>query len=114
MTQIIKPPFGAISDDKVLTATGAQAIVIDNQFTVIDGVAVEATADRTLNLTIAATVEKGAQILVKSKTNGTEDTIFGTGITSLAITGAAGKIFTQKFTFDGTAFLPDGLEVQID
>ena len=112
MTQI-KWPFGE-ADSKELTATGAQALTIDDNMTIIDGVTVEATGNRTLNLTIDSEVKAGAKLLLKSKTNGTETTIFGTGITSVTITGAAGKTKTQGFTYDGTAFLPDGTSVQID
>lgn len=109
----IKHPFG-LADAKVLTATGTQAITIDDDFTVIDGVTVEATANRTLDLTVSSEIGSGARLLVKVKTNGTEDTVFGTGITSATITGVAGKTITQGFTFDGTNFLPDGAKQQID
>lgn len=109
----LKYPFG-LADSKELTATGAQAITIDDNMTIIDGVTVEATADRTLNITIDPEIKAGAAIFLKSKTNGTEDTIFGTGITAPTITGVAGKTFTQRFTYDGASFLPDGLSVQID
>lgn len=112
MTQI-KWPFGE-GDSKELTATGAQAITIDDNLTVIDGATVEATGNRTLNLTIDAELKAGARLLLKSKTNGTETTIFGTGITSVTITGVAGKTKTQGFTFDGSVFLPEGVSVQID
>ena len=112
MTQI-KWPFGE-ADSKELTATGAQALTIDDNMTIIDGTTVEATGNRTLNLTIDSEVKAGAKLLLKSKTNGTETTIFGTGITSVTITGVAGKTKTQGFTYDGTVFLPDGTSVQID
>lgn len=110
----IRSPFGGIATDQALTATGAQAVTIDNQFTIIDGVTVEATGSRTIDLTVDSEVTKGAEIFVKSKTNGTETTVFGTSITAPTITGVAGKTFTQKFTYNGAAFLPDGLSVQID
>ena len=112
MTQI-KWPFGE-ADTKVLTATGAQALTIDDNLTIIDGVTVEATGNRTLNLTIDSELKSGARLLVKTKSNGTETTIFGTGITSITVTGAAGKTFSQGFTYDGTVFLPDGTSVKID
>lgn len=112
MTQI-KYPFG-LADEQALTATGAQALTIDDNMTIIDGVTVEATANRTLNLTIDSEVKKGARLLVKSKTNGTETTVMGTGIDGPNIVGVAGKTKTQGFTFDGTVFLPDGASVQID
>lgn len=109
----LKWPFG-LADSKELTATGTQAITIDDTMTIIDGVTVEATGNRTLNLTINPEVKAGAKILLKSKTNGTETTIFGTGISSVTIAGVAGKTKTQSFTYDGTNFLPDGTAVQID
>ena len=109
----IKNPFG-LADSKELTATGTQALVIDDNMTIIDGVAVEATSNRTLDLTIDPEIKAGAKILLKSKTNASETTIFGTGISSVTITGSAGKTKTQSLTYDGTNFLPDGTAVQID
>lgn len=109
----LKYPFG-LADSKELTATGTQALVIDDNMTIIDGVAVEATSNRTLDLTIDPEIKAGAKILLKSKTNGTETTIFGTGISAPTITGVAGKTKTQGFTYDGVSFLPDGADVQID
>ena len=112
MTQI-KWPFGE-ADTKALTATGAQALAIDDNMTIIDGVTVEATGNRTLDLTVNSEVKAGAKLLVKSKTNATETTVMGTGIDGPNIVGVAGKTKTQGFTFDGTVFLPDGASVQID
>ena len=112
MTQI-KYPFG-LADTKTLSATGAQAIIIDDNLTIIDGVTTQATGNRTINLTIDAELKAGARILLKSKTNATETTIFGTGISSVTIAGVAGKTKTQGFTYDGSNFLPDGTAVQID
>lgn len=106
-------PF-AIATTEVMTATGAQAFTIANNMTIIDGVTTQATGNRTINLTIDDEINAGAKLLVKSKTNGTETTIFGTLINSATITGVAGKTFCQEFTFDGTNFLPTGLSVQID
>lgn len=112
MTQL-KYPFG-LADSKALTATGAQALTIDDNMTVIDGVTVEATGNRTLDLTVDPELKAGARLLVKTKTNGTETTIFGTGITSVTVTGVAGKTFSQGFTYDGAVFTPEGTSVQID
>ena len=112
MTQI-KWPFGE-ADTKALTATGAQALVIDDNMTIVDGVTVEATGNRTLDLTVNSEVKAGAKLLVKSKTNATQTTVMGTGIDGPNIVGSAGKTKTQGFTYDGTVFLPDGASVQID
>ena len=91
-----------------LSATGAQAITIDNMKTIIDGVTVEATGNRTINLTVDSGIKSGAQIQLRNKTNGTETTTFGTGITDGVNTGVAGKTFSGSYTYDGTTFTPDG------
>jgi hypothetical protein len=110
----IRAPFAEGTTSDVLTATGAQAITIDTQYTVIDGATVSATGNRTINLTLDTNLEPNAEILVLSKTDGTETTVFGTGITAPTITGVAGKTHSQLFKFDGTAFYPAGTAVQID
>jgi len=109
----IKHPFGA-AETFELTATGDQDITIVDDLTIIDGVTVEATADRTIDLVIDSEIKAGAVIFMKIKSNGTEDTIFGTGITNLNLTGVAGKTTTQAFMFDGTVFTPMGAQDQID
>ena len=109
----IKFPFGD-AETKTLTATGVQALSIDDNMTIIDGVSVQATGSRTLDLTVNSEVKSGARILVKSKTAGTQTTVMGTGIDGPNIVGVAGKTKTQGFTYDGTVFLPDGASVQID
>ncbi len=109
----VKHPFGGASE-VVLTATGAQAIAISNDYTIVDGVTVEATADRTLDISVSSEIKKGAKLFVKTKTNGAEDTIYGTSITSANLTGVAGKTFTQEYAYDGTNFLPVGEAEQID
>lgn len=110
---MINYPFG-LATTLTLSATGTQALTIDDGMTIIDGETTEATANRTLDLTINSEVKAGARLFLKSKTNSTETTIFGTGITSETITGVAGKTMTQGFTYDGSVFLPDGLKQQID
>jgi hypothetical protein len=110
----IKFPFGK-SAAVALSATGAQAITIENDYTVIDGVTTEATGNRTLNITVPSELAKGnPRLFVASKTNGTQTTIFGTGITAPTITGVAGKTFTQEFVYALGAFHPVGTAVQID
>jgi hypothetical protein len=109
----VRFPFAAAKVE-ALSATGAQAIAVVDTLTIIDGVSVEATGNRTINLTIDSEVIVGALLLVKSKTNGTETTIFGTGITAPTITGVAGKTKDQLFIYDGSAFVAAGAEIQID
>lgn len=109
----IKYPFGS-SDSFEMTATGAQAVTIIDNFTVIDGVTVEATGDRTLDLTITSDITSGARLTIKHKTNAAEILTFGTLITAPVLIGVAGKTFTQSFTYDGTNFLADGAALQDD
>ena len=110
----IKSPFGAVPII-ALTATGAQAVTVENGGkTLIDGVTVSATGSRTINLSIDAEMEVGAEIVVQVKTDGTETTTFGTGITGPVITGVAGKTKNQVFVYNGSAFVATGASVQID
>lgn len=106
-------PFG-LPDVIALSATGAQAIAVTNDLTIIDGVTTQATGNRTLNLTIDAAVNIGARLVVKSKTAATETTIGGTGMTAPTITGVAGKTKTWELVYDGAAFVATGTAVQID
>ena len=94
-------PWGAAATAS-LTATGTQAITIGDNLTIIDGVTTQATGNRTINLTIGSVVASGALLFVKSKTNGTETTVFGTGFTAATITGEAGKTYTQGLVYEKT------------
>jgi hypothetical protein len=109
----VRYPFG-LADTTALSATGAQAISIENDLTILDGVTTIATGNRTLNLTIGADIKPGARIVVKSKTTGTETTIAGTGIIMPTITGAAGKTKVTELVYDGTNFINTGTPIQID
>lgn len=111
--QIIKWPFGPATT-VALTATGAQAIAIANDLTIVDGVTVPATGNRTLNLTVDPSVNTGARLFVKSKTAATETTVFGTTMQGATITGAAGKTKCVEFIYDGTNFVEAGTPIQID
>lgn len=114
MATTIKHPDGIVTT-VAMTATGAQAITIVNDgHTLIDGATVEATGNRTVNLTVGSEITKGATLLITNKTNGTETLTHGTIITAPVITGSAGKTTSQAFTYDGAAFLPDGAKIQID
>ena len=109
----VKYGFGA-AEVVALTATGAQAITVINDLTVIDGVTVVATGNRTINLTIGEDLNIGARIVISSATDGTETTIFGTNITGATITGVSGKTKVTEFVYNGTAFVNTGTPVQID
>jgi hypothetical protein len=111
--QIIKFPFGPATV-VALSATGAQAITVENMLTVVDGVTVSATDNRTLNLMIDDNLEVGARLLIKFKTDATETLIFGTGITGVTIDGVADKTNVVEAVFDGTVFVVSATYVQID
>jgi hypothetical protein len=109
----IKAPFGDTTR-VTLSATGAQAITIENQVTYLDGVTTIATGNRTLNLTIDSEVKVGARIFLAARTTGTETTIAGTGITMPTITGVAGKIKVTELFYNGTGFYATSAGYQID
>jgi len=111
--QIIKYPFGPATE-VALTADGAQAITVKNDLTIVDGVTVPATGNRTVNLTIDENLKAGARIVFLLKTAATETTIFGTNITGATITGVAGKTKTVEAVFNGTGFDVIGTAGQID
>jgi len=108
---VIRAPFGA-TDVQEPAFLATQAITITNDDTLFAPAI--ATGAVTLNLTIDSGVNTGATLLVKWLATGTEILTFGTGITSPAITGVAGTTHTQTFTFDGSGFVAQGADQQID
>ncbi|WP_346856579.1 hypothetical protein [uncultured Draconibacterium sp.] len=110
---LVRWPFGDASEVS-LTADGAQAITVENELTVVDGETTEATGNRTLNLTVSDEIGAGAMLFIKSKTNGTETTIFGTSMQGATITGVAGKTKTVLCIYDGSNFVEAGTPIQID
>lgn len=111
----VKHPFGPATV-ATLSATGAQAITINDNVTYIDGVTTQATGNRTINLTIPTTnaIAVGARIFLASKTAATETTIAGTGMTMPTITGVAGKTKVTELFYNGTAFVATSAGYQID
>lgn len=109
----IKFPFGS-AEVIELTASGDQNLAINDALSVIDGVAVPATGNRTINLVIGDFCPIGAQIFVQSKSAATETLTFGTGITGAVLTGVTGKTFGVLFVYNGTAFIEASTPVQID
>lgn len=109
----VKFPFGEATT-VALSAAGDQAITIDNDVTIIDGVTTQATAARTLILTIPSDIKAGARIFLKTKTAAVEDTIAGAGITMPTYAGVAGKTKCSELVYDGTTFKPTAVAFQID
>lgn len=114
MAKKAKYPFGPATDSDVLSATGAQALTIQDNLTIVDGVTTQATGARTFNLTVDDSVDVGALLWIKSKSAATENNTFGTGMTGPTVAGVAGKILSFLFIYDGTAFVQAGAHVQID
>jgi len=110
MSEKVRYPFGP-ADEKVLSATGAQALTIVDGLTLIDGVTNIATGARTLNLTLDADLQKGAKLVIRTKSTAVESTVFGTGITGTTYAGVAGKTITRTATFDGTEFKVDNEQI---
>ena len=106
-------PFGGATV-KGLTATGAQALFIENMLTIIDGSTIMATGNRTLNLSVDEKLKVGATIYIKLKTSATETTSFGTKMLGKDITGVLGKTKCTIFVFDGSNFIEMGTPIQID
>jgi hypothetical protein len=113
MAEIVKWPFGAVTSS-ALSATGAQAVTIQNELTLIDGATTQATGNRTVNLTINAMVKAGAMIQANIKSAAVETCTWGTGMTAPVMTGVAGKTKSVLFVYDGTTFKQAGAEVQLD
>jgi hypothetical protein len=110
---IIRPPFGPPEYATVeLTAGGEQAVAINCQMTIIDGISVPQTSATTLNLTIGAGVKPGAILYLSRECNsgtaGNRDFIFGTGITAETHQPATAKEVHRAFIYNGTAFVPMG------
>lgn len=110
---IVKWPFGAASVE-VMEATGITEITAVNTLTIVDGVSVAATGNRTLKVTADADLEVGARIVVKSKTTAAETLTPGAGMKGEVITGEAGKTAVTEYVYDGAAFVQTGKSILIN
>lgn len=110
----VSAPFGKADTSVVLSVSGNQNISIRNDLTLIDGTTNSASGARTLILDIESEIKVGAKIILKTKTDGTENTVFGAGFTAPTYAGVAGKTKTQELVFDGTTFKPVAVAFQID
>lgn len=109
---IVSAPFGA-PEIQVPAYAATLAITITNQITFIQPATL--TGALTVNLTIDAKVQAGAEIHFKLTSDGTaRTTTYGTGMTSLALAGVISKTLVQTFVYDGTTFLPKGPGFQIN
>jgi len=110
-TATVKWPNGPADHQAPAHAT-TQEVTITNSLTIFEPAI--ATANVTMNVTVDSEVKKGALLLVKFKTTGTETLTFGTGIEGVLITGSAGKTRTKLFMYTGTNFDAVGFVELID
>lgn len=110
---IVKWPYG-MATILMLSAVGVQALAVNNNMTIVDGVSVVATDDRTLDITADPGLEPGAVLLLKTKSVGTEELIPGIGVKGETITGVAGKTQVAQYIYDGSYFIQTSDFIQID
>lgn len=97
-------PFGEAAI-ATLPASGAATVNISNELTIVDGESTQATAARTLNLTIEPGLPVGARMVVKHKASSTAALTPGTGMKGAALTGTATKLYVAEYIYDGTNFI---------
>ena len=108
----ISAPFG-YPEPIVIAPSGITNVTIVDQRTIVLALTT-LTANATLNLVITSDIRAGALILIKVKTATTEVFTFGTGFIAPAVTGVAGKTWSQALWYDGVNYLPMGTKTQID
>ncbi len=101
-------PFGEASE-VVLTASGAQEVDIVNNVTVVDGVSVVGTGNRTLNLVISNLLGVGAVLIVKHRATASETLIPGAGMDGEAVKGFSDKNAYAAYVYDGSKFCQVGI-----
>ena len=111
-TKVINYPFGAAQAFTCATS-GTVAVTISNQLAYVSAVPT-LTAAATISLTAASTLKAGAMVLLTVKTTSTEVTTLGGSILAPAVTGVAGKTWSQAYLYNGTNFYPCGAKIQVD
>ena len=109
---VINYPFGAAQDFSV-AAAGTTTVVVSNQMAYMSSIPT-LTAAATVSVSPASTLKAGAMLIVEIKTTGTEVTTFSGNIVAPAVTGVAGKTWSQAFLYNGTNFYPCGVKQQVD
>jgi hypothetical protein len=110
-SKVINYPFGA-AQTFTAAASGTVVVTVNNQMSVMS--APTLTAAATLSLTASSNLKAGAILLVAVKTTSTEVTTFAGSVVAPAVTGVAGKTWTQAFLYNGTNFYPMGVKQQVD
>lgn len=111
-TKYINYPFGAAQSFTCATS-GTVAVTINNQLAYMSAVPT-LTAATTLSLTAGSGLKAGAMVLVAVKTTSTEVTTLGGSVVAPAVTGVAGKTWSQAYLYNGTYFYPCGAKIQVD
>ena len=108
----IQYPFGAAQSFTAATS-GTVSVTISNQMSYMSAVPT-LTAATTLSLTASSSLKAGALCLVTIKTTATEVTTLAGSVIAPAVTGVAGKTWTQAYLYNGTNFYPCGAKIQVD
>jgi hypothetical protein len=111
-TKVLNYPFGA-AQGFTCAASGTVAVTISNQMSYVSAVPT-LTAAATLSLTASSSLKAGAICLVTVKTTSTEVTTLAGSVLAPAVTGAAGKTWSQAYLYNGTNFYPCGAKIQVD
>lgn len=105
-------PFGAAQAFTCATS-GTVAVTVSNQMSYMSSIPT-LTAAVTLSLTASSSLKAGAMCFVSVKTTSTEVTTLAGSVIAPAVTGAAGKTWTQAYLYNGTNFYPTGAKIQVD
>ena len=109
----IKWPFGPADIQAPAAHAAAPAITITNGKTFLTLPTM--TGAVTLNLTIDADLEAGAELIVQAKSDGTaRDITPGTGMTGPVVAGVISKTKVTRYVYNGTSFVNTSLALQID
>lgn len=111
-SKVINYPFGA-AQSFTCAASGTVAVTISNQMAYVSAVPT-LTAAATISLTAASSLKAGAMVLLTVKTTSTEITTLAGSVLAPAVTGAAGKTWSQAYLYNGTNFYPCGAKIQVD
>lgn len=111
-TKVLNYPFGAAQGFTAATS-GTTAVTISNQVAYMSAVPT-LTAAATISLTASSSLKAGAMVLVTVKTTSTEVTTLAGSVLAPAVTGVAGKTWSQAYLYNGTNFYPCGAKIQVD
>lgn len=109
----VKWPFGPATVIAPAAHAATVAATIDNAKTFITLPTM--TGAVTLDLTVDADLEAGAELILRALSDGTaRDITPGTGMTGPVVAGVISKTKVTRYVYDGSKFVNTGLALQID